>query len=800
MSLHLQAGTGGGSMRSGIYKTNVRGNREYTLENAFGKGIHFSNSPLAEGEVRLMNNFRLSDDRLTLIPREGYSISGSLDTTLPEGARFQTAFTAYTGNQAKSVYLYRKGNKLYGVSDTGTTKEFTPTLSVQSLPASEIHGLPINIQDQAFPSGVSAYGDRYIFRSTDGLYQIKSDLSCTKIDPKNISATMAASTGYNMLKDNPYYFEDASRPANAPPALEGILPYKAYSDEIYLNPKLNDTVKFRCNVMWPENLDCLAVWEVRYSTEDSWQAVEAKRYKPTASNTELSYTMKIPSEQVFLRASLYMMTDVTSLPNSTDAWTTAMVYNFGNQYYVKDVDYSGETVKYIAKRITPSELVTGVPTMASLSTAFDFNTDSNDSIANLEMKNYNLKNATGISYWNNAVILYGVPEDPSMLFMSGYNEPEYFPYPNNIDSFDEPIRYVCNYLSDLLVFTESKLWRLTRNTQGAGWTKSLIQGNLNIGDYDYRFIQVVKNMVYFKSGDGYYMVVPKAQSTTGELTLAPVSRSINGFFRDFRSNLVELLQMTYGYSLGGIIFSGAVYNLQDAYAYLDFEDVHNVFAFQIQHGDLTENLCLDVMYNTVARYWHIDTYDLTGYQPLHPVSADATRFGQMITLNQSKKLCFISRDKTPKDSLGSGIFKNWQYLDCGYHDYLIEKKKRFREIQFNINDLSERLLKFSLGFALDGEQRVQLYDYIATVSGDNIYLQRKDNELLRIEPSALLAASQEDPAWALGSSAFAHIRMWKVRTRISGKNYAPKFGLVSRNEEPFELVSYIWVYRTLYLR
>ena len=49
-------------------------------------------------------------------------------------------------------------------------------------------------------------------------------------------------------------------------------------------------------------------------------------------------------------------------------------------------------------------------------------------------------------------------------------------------------------------------------------------------------------MIYFKSGNYYYMLVPKAQSTTGELTLAPISTPITEFFNNFSVNVERVFR------------------------------------------------------------------------------------------------------------------------------------------------------------------------------------------------------------------------------------------------------------------
>ena len=144
---------------------------------------------------------------------------------------------------------------------------------------------------------------------------------------------------------------------------------------------------------------------------------------------------------------------------------------------------------------------------------FDFTVDTYGNTDNVKQEIYNLYEATGIEYWQNRLVLWGVPKDPTILFISDLNEPAYFPYPNNITVYDEPIVCVKPFLNDLLVFTATHVHLLSMNSDGSTFKTTVVQSNLSIDPWDRHLIQVVKNMVFFKSGNYFYMLVPKAQST-----------------------------------------------------------------------------------------------------------------------------------------------------------------------------------------------------------------------------------------------------------------------------------------------
>ena len=122
-------------------------------------------------------------------------------------------------------------------------------------------------------------------------------------------------------------------------------------------------------------------------------------------------------------------------------------------------------------------------------------------------------------------------------------------------------------------------------------------------------------MLYFKSGNYYYMMVPKARSTTGELTLAPITTPITSFFDNFSVNVQNIIEETYGYT--GSLEMLTYYN------FLDYEDIHNLYVYKVDDTDSV--LHFDILYNTVSRTWTIWIYE--AIQPIFPVRHNSTETG-----------------------------------------------------------------------------------------------------------------------------------------------------------------------------
>jgi hypothetical protein len=445
--------------------------------------------------------------------------------------------------------------------------------------------------------------------------------------------------------------------------------------------------------------------------------------------------------------------------------------------------------------------------------SFTLNPADYNAAANAQQVNYDLHKCSGMTYWQNRLVCYGFKEDATMLLMSDVNDPTYFPYPNSADIYDEPIVYVVPFLTKLLVFTSTRLYQVSLSSDGTSFYKTEIQRNLLIKDWDIHLTKVIKNMLFFKSGNYFYMIVPKTTSTTGELSLAPISRNMQPYFDDFLVNATNTLREAYG-------FTGTL-TLVHYFNYLDYEDVHNVYSFKTNTGKFIN---LGILYNTVTRSWRLYVYESQSVRV--PYTQDATQKGIMMELfNNSGKLAiqFFGYDtqnfidqyiNNTTLKVTDSVLKNYQYIDTGYRNHDSEIKKRYRELQFNINNIDLQKLSFYTGFIIDGEERREYNKYnvvhITDVNSPDYGTLVLERSLLNpsVTPSnTLLAESTELPTglheyndydhWLLDESIFPIVPLWKIRVPVSGKGYAPRIKLISCNECKFELLNFAWVYRTM---
>jgi hypothetical protein len=756
------------------FKTFMRGSREQVPEESYAKGMSYSTMPLQAGFCYLLVNYDLKDNGDVLIPRpalNNYTLIDFPAVPLITYTNTMLLVAANTATEDDGV-TYQKfilgdsaTGKLHvltnvvGATNTAKIETLSATARFRTLASAEVHGIELpDLKYTPRHIGTFAFNNDYYYFDNSGLCYTKFDEVNKKyitetITPKVLYPSEAVMWGYNMLRSNPYTFTNTLLGADSPIFLDGVLPYDD-ANNLALSPKVNQTLHFECFYRGYAAKSYKVVWEWKEPGSANWSTIKTEDAAVLATDKKLLCDFKAPDKTIMLR--------VTATNNS-------------------------------------------VPTdMQVLAIGFDFSNSKQGNAANSEIKIYDLKNASSMTYWKNRLVV----ALNNMLFIGEINDPGYMPYPNNVEPFQEDIIHVTTYMDALLVFTTSKLYSISLGTDGLSWYVKCIQGNLNIKEQDIHLIQMVKNMVFFKSGNYYYMVVPKASSTTGELTIAPVSKSISPLLDEFQEGIDKLLKLLYDYTDGT--------SLLYYYNFLDFEDVHNVYVFQTTKGVLIN---VDLLYNTVLRVWRV--YLFESQHLVKPFRPDATTKGTFMTLTPiATKPCVqllqfspnplncADSYVAPEQAAHELVFKNYQLLDTGYRALYADYKKRFREIQLKFNNRSNKTLNFHTEFSIDGDTRKSLYKYTPKQELDpqspNYGLLTMERTL--IDPSVLpgttiLGSSQADwNYWALSVSQFPETALWKIRIPVSGKGYCPRMTLVSYNLEPYELLSNTWVFRELYSR
>lgn len=825
--------------------------RIHLSEEAFNLGMNYTDSPIEVGKSKMLLNFDIADDATSLKPRAGIrttavaalptTVTSDLVNMLPNFDSVSISATGeygYKGITYKYVLLHcATNNKLYlctiaqdiavdtikdiktegiEIIDTGLTGK------VNDFSNTEIHNLKIKTNTPLAKKqiGVKAWSDWYFFFATEGsttnLYNIKFNESTkrffvNKVVPTTLTALEASPNKFNMLLSSPYSF--SNKIVAGAFVLQGILCYSGGS--LVVSPKINTKYNYKLAFTAPASTRYQITWEWKDYNGTTWTEVKKQTVTTASSGTPADITCDFaaPIKESLMRVTVTGYTTVTE--NITDE--TGAV--------------TGTTTKYVLKSY-PDQV---------MAVSINCDAEAQQSSANADLKNYDLSKATGMGYWQNRLVLWGF-DDP-IMFVSDTNLPEWFPYPNNTDLFDEPIIHCEPYLDYLLVFTTRKLYQLTMLSDGSGWSKTCIQDHLNLTKYDTNFIKTIKNMVFFKSGNSYYMVVPSSASNTGGLTIAPISKPIQWLLDNFEASVKDTLSDVYNYS--------DKLNLEYCFNYINNTDVVTNYVFEDAQGMLL-NFCL--LYNTEDRTWRTHLFDS---QSIYTMSKlDATTDGTLVTLTPiSQKLKYtntednttiinnyntfiiqyLTRDnnnprdlyiargfkKYPDVGLGDGSddvqilfdsvhkYLNHQFLDTGYRSLNYpNNKKRHREFQLRFNNKSEKPLKFGTTFYIDGENRKSMTKYQivheTNKDADNygvISVVPTLETAIEIQGTTILGELENDiNAWQLDVSSFPHIPLIKARVAVSGKGYNNRLKLLSVNEENYEILGVCWVYKNMNLR
>lgn len=881
------------------YKPDARQKRTQYPEEDFNKGMYYTNTPLESGYVKALINYDLKDDGASLVPRPGLRVNElALIDTAVNTPEYSENYVISTGRDCveedtlnyKQIIVgiptttKRAGTNLYlgdsyawtvdnnidnlEILDEINVKKFksvtlaknylevtTPKPGYIKEPAyfrrpeqAEIHGIPItDLSFMAKQVGTFAFNNSfYYFKriketvatgGTEGAHRgmlcrtkmdqathvYQKEVVASKYEQKQLSPKEAVLWGYNMLQENPYTFANVS--AAGVLQLLGILPYDADSS-IIVSPKINQTIFLECFYAGNTANKYKVVWDWREPGASAWTPFKVEELTLT-NLPHMKAEFSCPHKEVMVRITAFKWTGTAYEDVAEKVMTVGLAFSQENQKFEPPTD--------------------------------------------TEVKVYDLSTAYGMTYWKNRLVVYGVAKDPTIIFLSDINDPWYFPYPNNIDVFDEPVIHVTPFLDNLLVFTSTKLFLMTLSLDGLSWTKKMIQGNLTIKDWDIHLIQVVKNMVFFKSGNYYYMVVPKASSLTGELTVAPISKPVESIFDNFLEVVKEQVELLYNYK--------GTLQLMHYYNFLDLDDIHNIYVFQTEEGVFMN---VDILYNTLLRMWRMHIYESQFL--LHPYRQDATKKGTMMSLARLKYTNKVGEDPItlttgagiqfyqfnnleikdryiPKDYHVSWAIPtnpttqaywgnldadfllihklfNYQLLDAGYREHATDYNKRYREVQIKFNNISQKTLLFNTEFSIDGDMRKSFYRYemhqetdpadpnygliyleripvvseslpgstilaeTATVGPNEVYTVVRDLDPASPTYGVISVADDVDPnadlgSWALDQSIFPETVLWKVRIPISGKGYAPKLRMLSFNEERYELLNVIWVFRMM---
>lgn len=408
-------------MADNYFKKYKREQRVQNMEERFDAGMQFTNAPLKQGACRLPINYDIKNGGEVLVPRPAiitsnisgvgavgeYSLALNGKTSTESNATYEQVLVGNATNNPVANSELFQGNITPLTIDPSDTELFLVQRNGASKPSTYKRPVSASIHDMKLSdtspmaSNVGTFGfnnSYYCFNPTNKkLMQTKitvDKFEFEELNHKSLNPKEAVSWGYNMLNPTPYQFVDGVSPGAI--NLLGLLPYRP-DGSLALNMKVNETALLRCYYSGPTENTYKVLWEWKEVTGTDWTKIKEETIALT-STPQIKTNFSFPSERVLIRISFTLGT---------------------------------ETI--------PEQILT---------VGFDLTSDES-STTNLKPEIYDLSTATGMTYWKNRLIVYGVRKDKSILFSSDVNDPTYFPYPHGADIFDEPIVYVLPFLDKI---------------------------------------------------------------------------------------------------------------------------------------------------------------------------------------------------------------------------------------------------------------------------------------------------------------------------------------------------------------
>lgn len=808
--------------QTSLYKnTDTHRTKYMQTEEVFVRGMKYTNTPHEAGYAKTVVNFNIKNDGEVFSPRGGLRVVRSevtrqlLEEDIHSDYCIHHAHMMYIQDENGDATLYHyilastinmsrkfllsnakliieKDNDYIEASCDDTASN--AALLMQPF-CTAMHEVPIAAPKSRSGIYTSLEGNTYVLLNEDGknyLGRINATLASDntltwtvdKITPTEVQPTQALNYGYNMLKENPYTFVN-TKTATGDIVLTGVVPYDEQG-KLLLTARPGTTIDFKLYYKYPETDSSdkyLVQWEVQDLSTGADPVViqrvrKSKEYTPGA-DIILKYT---PSFNTFaLIAKVFRKTEITA---SDSEWNE-------NQY--------------LQSIVTKDDYLK--PAQVSTLSSYHLTANSASSMLNTDAVSFDVGTAKGMCTWQQRIVLWGVSGARSTLFVTEINDPGYVPYPNNSEIFQDNIVCAVPYMTFLLVFTKSALYKLTLNEDGLSYKTTCIQERLGMTEEDANTVITVQNMVYFKSNNYFYMIVPNNKSMQTDLQMAPVSRPIEYLLNDFEVGLRDIVNAVYNltYATSDEVFQ---VELLDYYVYVADTQIRNTYKLKITKDD-SFYIDLSLNYDTVLRAWTTYLYETTQYRMVvyKPTVTGQTQFAHIRELNHAARVSVaVFDEEEPQDNLplnedANRAFGNYQYIDTGYRGFNTEFKKRFREVQFHINSRTDSVLSFYTSFVVDDVETQPMYKNIITQVTDKadpnygvIFVER---ELVDVKQTPQLTKLDE---WQLDTARFPELTVYKIRYRVSGKGYGGAVRLLSVNESNYELLNMSWVYRLMFAR
>lgn len=393
-------------------------------------------------------------------------------------------------------------------------------------------------------------------------------------EPKPVVAKVpqiseATSVGFNMLLPNPYSFANK---VGLVLRLMGIMPYLPHAAEsISMSANLGEEIKFECFYEYVQGQKYFTKWE----------------YLPLSAATG--------STPIVLK-------EYGKNPDITGGDSVNLIVKASDAKFTLRVTVTPEAKD---KPGTPDEILAKVIVYPIYETG-------NTYLKDISSYKYDLGNATGIGSYKNMLCLWGVPGADTTLFMSDIDDVSYFPFANNILSFNDKILAIQNYQGGLLIFTTASIYLLEGSISSKFEVTEMYQ-NLTFTKEDVASLKVIKNIIFIRSGNNYYTLVPNTYTgQASDVKLNTVSAPIKELVGDWESFLKFLGDTVFDFDIRW--GKDTKIKQYDFFNYIDDGKIKNVYRFAIHEtvANRFKRYQIDVslIFDTSRGIWTVETLNL----------------------------------------------------------------------------------------------------------------------------------------------------------------------------------------------
>lgn len=466
---------------------------------------------------------------------------------------------------------------------------------------------------------------------------------------------------------------------------------------------------------------------------------------------------------------------------------------------------------------------------------------NNTALQDIKTKNYDLSTAKGMFSWKGIIGIYGVKDAESTVFFSDVDNPGYFPFPNNIEDFGNEVLAVKPANDKLVVVTVDSIYVVTGGPAAVTMIKKQILANTYINPLDAQHIQILKDQVFFKADDQFYVLKPNAKTSDNtDLKNYLNSQPVSPLFKGFKDKILDILNSIYLPTL--------IDNKMNKIDNVLFENLYSSIvkgkinytmklALQTQSA-LFEKVFLTIVYDPITRVWTLEIQAVnlgTGPQhisitpytqmdtPLRYMDKETNIYYSVIPFNAAgdaeeepmlmyRGVHFLQESDTlttdkfnfniNNASYESGVMlDNYQYIDTGSLALDDVSYKRFRELQFNIYNAAHDNLQFYNTCYVDGVAQVnpvaKSITHITDINDPdygNIYISDS------IDTNISVYGDSELDEWNLDLSSFPDLTLTTIRVSLKGKGRRISIKLLNTSLKKYNISNFTWIYRVMNAR